>query len=192
MKRLPLLLQSFTLCLTLLSLPGCMGDSNVGGQYTPEPTPEKPAEKEDTAPAFTLPRDLLALLPFKVRLAKVATVAGLAETDPALSELKANRLDLGDFDLANGIRADRAWTPSRITLWVRSLRPVCNSSQMKALYPSLPADLDKLLVAAHGRPPTPEDSALIAEALAAAPVDDAGRYLVVCLAVLSSAEFVSR
>ncbi len=176
-------------------LGGCFGASDVNGVTTTPPTVENPLPDpahEDTGPAFELPRDQLALLPFRVRLAKVAAVLGVPTSDPALAELRNNHLDLGDFDFASGVRADRAWSPVRMTLWVRSLRPVCNAPQMKARYPALPADFGKLVLAAHGRPLDPSDSALLEEAMNGVALDDAGRYLAVCLAVLSSAEFVSR
>jgi hypothetical protein len=132
------------------------------------------------------------LLPFRVRLSKVATVLGVPISDAALADLRTNHLDLGDFDFANGIRADTSWSPALMTLWVRSLRPVCASPAMKARYPALPADLGKLVTAAHGRAAEDADTTLVNEALAGMPLDEPSRYQAICLALLSSAEFVSR
>src|SRR5438105_367268 len=49
-------------------------------------------------PAFAVPRDRILLLPFRVRLAKVARVIGVPANDPILASLLAVRIDLGDYD----------------------------------------------------------------------------------------------
>jgi hypothetical protein len=62
---------------------------------------------------------------------------------------------------------------------------------MRDRYPKLPEDLGALIDNAYGRPATDDDRAIVRDALAtAAELDEATRYQIACLALLSSAEFV--
>jgi hypothetical protein len=61
---------------------------------------------------------------------------------------------------------------------------------MRAMYPALPDELDALIAAAHGRSATAEDLASVETALEGLALDPDARYEAICLAVLSSAEFV--
>jgi hypothetical protein len=141
--------------------------------------------------AFTYEAEI-ALLPFDVRLAKVARVAGVETSAPILEAMRARRLDLGDHDYAAGVKPDATWSAARIGTWVKSLRPVCSSPAMRSRYPALPERLDDLLLAAYGRAATPEDHAAIEETVAATALDSESQYQIVCLTILSSLEFVAR
>ena len=90
------------------------------------------------------------------------------------------------------MKPDTSWTSSRLTTWVKALKPVCTSPAMRARYASLPDKLDDLVLAAYGRRATPDDRRIVDEALAGAPLDEPGRYEVTCLTILSSLEFVAR
>ncbi|MGQ0507685.1 MAG: hypothetical protein ACT4TC_20475 [Myxococcaceae bacterium] len=186
-----------TIAAVAFAAAGCTGTSDFATSRTAQPAPvgnsgtAEPAPVADV-PALKVSRQQLQLLPFRVRLAKVAAVVGLPVTDAVFNDLRANRFELGDYDYANGVNADVSWTSSKMSLWVRSLRAPCAAPATKALYPSLPADLEKLLLSAYGRRAVASDRALVEDALSGSTVDEASRYQAICLAVLTSAEFVSR
>jgi hypothetical protein len=168
-------------------------DSLTGGRTAPENGPSGSADDpEAPAPegAFAYSGEA-TLLPFDVRLAKVARVAGVDRADPVLDPIRARRLDLGDHDYAAGVKPDNTWNAARIGTWVKTLKPVCASAQMKARYAALPEQLDALILVAYGREATDEDRSAIEEALGTA-LDSASAYQVTCLAVLTSLEFVAR
>jgi len=163
---------------------GVVGDPPV---VDPEADPAVQGPKS----AFGLDRAQPQLLPFGARLRRVASVAGVPLDSPILDELEANRIALGDYDFARGVAPDSTWTASRIALWAKSLRPVCASAEMRARYGALPAELSDLMKTAYGRTPTPEEiSEITSVASEAGTMTDDERYEVLCLAVLSSAEFV--
>jgi hypothetical protein len=177
-------------CLAALSMAGCMGAGNMdvgvprasGPSQTPAPS----------HPTLGYSESALTLLPFSVRLAKVAAVLGVSPDDAVLAALRNARLELGDHDFANGVKPAELWSAAMVSSWVKALRPVCASTQMKTRYPSLPTDLPNLVSTAHGRPASPDDTALVEEALNGLTLDEATRYTSVCLAILASAEFVAR
>lgn len=172
---------------TLLS--GCLGDIEIlrRGEEPAEPAPTSTEGSE----AFDLAIEQPQLLPFNVRLGRLAAVVGVPTSDPVFDLVRKNRTSLGDHDFANGQQPDRLWTASRMSLWVRSIKPVCASKVMRDRYPNLPADLGALIENALGRPASDEDRAIVTEALAsAAELDEATRYQTACLALLSSGEFV--
>lgn len=193
---------------TVLLTVGCNG--TIGALDVPplpgsSPTPVPSASPSPTTPAvpevppeplpdaFTLTRSSVQLLPFPVRLSKLAAVAQVSTDDPLLAPVVAARLSLGDHDYAHGIPADRTWTASKLTAWVAAVRPICASTQFRARFPALPADLGALIEAAYGRAADAEDRAAIDEALAELPAEDTeARYTAVCLAVLSSMELVAQ
>lgn len=150
------------------------------------------AEEGDPIDPFVIPREQIQLLPFDVRLRRVATVVGLDIADPALDALRASHVELGDGDFAHGIAADRTWTAAKMSLWVRSVSPVCASGAMHARYPTLVEDASTLVQAAYGRRAEHEDQAEIDAALAGQPFDQETRFKTICLAVLSSAEMVAQ
>lgn len=147
-------------------------------------------EEDEFGDAFALPRDRSELLPFAIRLRKVADVVGVGEEDALLEPLRTRRIELGDSDYARGVAADRTWLAARMSIWIDALRPVCTSEAMHARYPALPGDLPALLEAAWGRPVAADELAAFTDPLAATSLDDDARYEVLCLAALSSAEFV--
>ena len=151
---------------------------------TPVPTARRPPRPSKP------PR--VQLLPFDVRLAKVAHVVGVAPEDPLLAPRRARRLDLGDHDYATGHKPDLAWTSTRMGTWVRALKPVCASSTFRTRYPAFPDALDALSRAAYGRGATDEDRQILADTLGKTALDADTQHRLTCLAVLSSLEFVAR
>jgi hypothetical protein len=169
-------------------LAACTGDIEILG-HRDEASADPPATTANEA--FDLAVEQPQLLPFNVRLGRLAAVVGVPTSDPIFELVRRNRTSLGDHDFANGQQPDRLWTASRMSLWVRSIKPICAAKAMHDRYPSLPADLGALIENAFGRPANDEDRAIVTEALAAASeLDEATRYQTACMALLSSAEFV--
>lgn len=155
------------------------------------PEGEGTADPSDSEPAFSMPDQQPQLLPFWVRLERVAAVVDRPTDDPMFSVLLQNRLALGDYDYASGIKPDRLWSPTRMALWGKSLKPVCGSEAMHTAYPELGTsskDVVALASKAWGRTVAANEIDLAAASLTA--LDDTARYEAVCLAVLSSAEMV--
>jgi hypothetical protein len=182
-------LAVLTLTAALGSL-GCVGE--IGSQ-TDRPGPSTPGggdtdKKPQGDPAFELPHEQPQLLPFWVRLSRVASVLEVGTEDALLSDLRANRLNLGDYDHGQGVQPNRMWTPARMALWAKSLKIVCSSDKMKELYPALPGDADKLIEKAWGRAPSEEELSAIEGSIGS--LDGDAKYQATCLAVLSAAEFV--
>ena len=187
---------------------GCTGaigaPTAASSTSAPSPVPAStPGPAAPTAPpvpapeplgdAFTVTRGQLQLLPFAVRLSKLATIAGVATDHPILAPVLQARLSLGDHDYAHGVPADRSWSAAKLTAWVAAIRPLCASAELRARFPDLPTSLGPLIEVAYGRAAEPEDHALVAEALTELPENDAeARATAVCLAVLSSAELVAQ
>src|SRR5262249_46645963 len=119
-------------------------------------------------------------------------VVGLAQTDPVFTQLKTNRTQLGDHDYANGIKADNTWTALRMSVWVQSIQPVCASAAMTKKFPALPENLNQLVEAAYGRAGVPEDAADVTAAAQGLSLTTAQRYNTICLAILSSMEFLTQ
>ncbi|WP_169791681.1 hypothetical protein [Sandaracinus amylolyticus] len=163
-----------------LALAGCEGV--LGG---PEHDPTDP-------PAFVAPLESVTLLPFDVRLQRVADAVGVSTDDPILADLRAARLELGDHDYGAGVAPDLAWSARRMTSWARALRPVCASEAMRARYPALRDALEELAIAAYGRRATPEDYDAYDAALAEVPLVGDAQYRAMCIALLSSTELVAR
>jgi hypothetical protein len=201
-------MRALFLPICLLCASGCFGKSEVGMSTDPASLPpglptdavpvdhpqvvvQPPPVDHTVTAAFTLPRERVSLIPFQVRLTKLAAVLGVSAADPLLAGIRANRLDLGDSDFANGVRPDRGWTAAKIALWVRELKPVCASATMKARF-TLPKDLEALVPVAYGRRAEPADRQLLEEAIAGITLTDVEKHDAACLAILSSAEFVSR
>lgn len=156
------------------------GSSGSTGQATPE------------IPKFTVLAQFPVLLPFEVRLSRLSAVAGIASSDPAFDLLRANATQLGDYDYANGLEPDNTWTAFKMSLWVQSLKPVCASQAMLTRYPSLPERLGPLIETAYGRSLSAQDSADMAAALGTLPLSPEARTQTICLALLSSLEFLAQ
>lgn len=156
------------------------------------------ASAEDTShgpsapkPAFAYGTEL-SLLPFDVRLEKVAHVAGVTTDDPLLEPLRQRRLELGDHDYGQGQKPDYTWTSARMGTWIRAILPICDSKEMRERFPSLPESLDALILEAYGRHASDEDWASFTTLPSQSSLDQDGHYRVVCLGVLTSLEFVAR
>lgn len=158
---------------------------------TPKPTEVERASSVPLPKGFEVPEQPMQLLPFKVRLSKLQSVVGAPASDPMFDQLVMARSVLGDYDFAAGVAPDTSWTALRISQWVTAIKPVCGSAQMKLKYPELPGNLGALLEAAYGRAATSEDRAGYEQALMGLTLSANERYEGICLAVLSSAEFVS-
>ena len=196
--------------LTALTLSACSGgdkgEAASGGGSTPPsgsappaapPPVAAPPPLSAPAPAappngFTVPAQAPQLLPFSVRLQRVAAVAGVPTSDPLLATLRANRTELGDHDYANSVKTDLGWTALKMSVWVRSVQPVCQSDAMRRRYADLPANLPQLVEAAFGRAATAQDTTDVQASLNGLTLSPTARYQTLCLAVLSSMEFVAQ
>jgi hypothetical protein len=181
--------------LTLAAALGSVGCVGEIGNQTDQPGAGGPAipggdteKKPQGDPAFELPHEQPQLLPFWVRLSRVASVLGVTTEDALLSDLRANRLNLGDYNHGEGVQPNRMWTPARMALWAKSLKIVCSSDKMKELYPTLPGDADKLIEKAWGRSASQDELQAIEGSIGS--LDGDAKYQATCLAVLSAAEFV--
>jgi hypothetical protein len=159
---------------------GTAGAGATGGAST---TSSVPFKVRNTEPE---------LVPFDMRVRRIATAIGVDVENPMFADMYASNLKLGDYDYANGALPDGSWNANRIAVWVDALKPVCGSPEMKAKYPALPANLPELVRAAWGHLPSSEDTADFASALGSAGLDAATSYEATCMAVFSAAEFVYR
>jgi hypothetical protein len=181
---------------TLLACQGTISDRDGDGSGGPAPV--TPGPDQPTTPAaekprsFAVPQPFPVLLPFDVRMARLSAVVGLPLTDPAFELLNKNATQLGDYDFADGLEPDNTWTAFKISLWVRSLKPVCASPAMLARYPSLPESMGPLIEAAYGRAMTEQDTADVNAALAGLALAGESRTMTSCLAILSSLEFLAQ
>lgn len=132
------------------------------------------------------------LLPFDVRLRRVAAALQVQSDNQMFAALKTNRIKLGDYDHANGVLPDGLWIASRMANWADALTPVCASPEIKAAYPSLPGDARALIKAAWGRAVSDEELAELQTSVAQSGLDPATAYEVTCMAVFTAAEFVFR
>lgn len=192
-------LVGFALMTTLAS--GCYGGVfgsprvDVDKPDQPDDPPSNAGEtggipEEEAEAPFVIPGDEVKLLPFSVRLRNLATLVDVPTDSPIFDVLHAQRVPLGAHDYASGIAADLRWSPDRMHAWVKAIQPVCKSAEFAARYPTLLDDPTPLLRMTLGREPTPEDVASLDDAMVADLPPDA-RYQLVCLAALSSLEFVA-
>lgn len=168
------------------------GTPSTGGQAAGTAGTTSTAPMEAPGTPFKVSNTKPELIPFEMRLRRIASALGVTAENPMFAEMHKNHLRLGDYDFANGALPDGSWNANRISAWVAALKPVCASPEMKAKYPALPEGLPALIRAAWGHPPSAEDTAEFADALAAAGVDAAVAYETTCMAVFSAAEFVYR
>jgi len=174
------------LALLLLLAGACDGsieEPSGGAELGPgEVSPDTPPVVEDDEP-LVLTSERLRLLPFSVRLARVAAVAGVAADDPLLEPLVRRAVELGAPEYASGIQADAIWNASKIAIWADALEPICASPQMRARYPSFPESLGAFVEQAYGRRLAPEDETSL-EPLRTATIDDERRYVLTCMTLL--------
>ena len=160
-------------------------NGTAGSSTTPMTTPE-------AGPPFKVRNTEPELVPFDMRLRRIASAIGVQADNAMFADMRKNSLKLGDYDYANGALPDGSWNANRISAWITALKPICNSPEMKAKYPALPANLPELVRAAWGHVPSAQDSADFNDAIAAAGTDAAVTYESTCMAVFTAAEFVYR
>lgn len=170
--------------LILLGSLGCQGAISDPARGVEGPPP---ILQEEGIP-FAISKGSAELLPFDVRLNRVASVVGVEPSDPLFDDLRQNRIALGDYDHASGVLPDSSWTASRISLWTRLMRPICASPQMTARYPNLPDDLDELIRVAYGREPEVGEVEDVAAILFDTALEPTAEHETICLAVLGSTE----
>lgn len=202
--RLPLMASSLALLLCACtgairspdeSRPGAVIDPGDGADAGPKPSsadsarPPEPGNVDKPSVAFVAPSDSLQLLPFDVRLTKLANVLGVTTDDAVFAEMRAQRRDLGGYDYAQGIAPDLSWSAKRIAGWIKALRPVCDGAAMKGRYPTITGEVDELVMRAHGRRASDDDRSDLAGVPTS--LDGAGRYRAMCIGFLSSTEFVA-
>ena len=162
-------------------------------QQTPGPAGTTATNSTPAAgPPFKVRNTEPELVPFDMRLRRIASAIGVDAGDPMFATMHDNALKLGAYDYANGALPDGSWNANRIAAWIDALKPVCNSPSMKAKYPALPDDLPQLIRAAWGHLPSEQDSADFKDAIAASGADAAVVYESTCMAVFSAAELVYR
>jgi hypothetical protein len=170
---------------------GAAGATAPGGATTSTTTPGSPAAPVVVS-GFTVPFEQLRVLPYAVRFGRVVAVTGAPATDPIFELLRTNRTLLGDHDFATGVKPDSTWSALRMSEWVRAVKPVCASAAMRAKYAALPANLGPLVEAAYGRAARADDTAAVKDALAGLTLDEKAQYQAICVAVLSSLEFLAQ
>lgn len=161
-------------------------DPNANNTTLPPQTPAT------IKPAITLERQSVRLLPFKVRLNKLTQVIELPQDDPVFAAIIGARYELGDFNHAQGIRPDLTWGASRMGLWIKSIKPICAHPNMRARFPTLPEHLNELILAAYGREADEQDLIAVEDIIQDTSLDEAARYQTLCLATLSSMEFIAQ
>jgi hypothetical protein len=195
--------------LTCVALGGCYSGVSPGDRGGPEADDNGSAESageagddsdglpprlphpEDAPLGFEVPASEVELLPFHVRMQNLASVTGQKLDHPMFLELWERRYALGDHDYSQLIAPDLKWSPERMEGWVRGIKPVCDDPAFQARFPDLATDPTKLVREAFARDPEPEELAAYAE-VTEGQIDGAGRYRMVCLAVLTSLDFVAR
>ncbi|MBC8071458.1 MAG: hypothetical protein IAG13_24235 [Deltaproteobacteria bacterium] len=157
------------------------GDASAGSDEGGQPDDEAP---------FEVPTSEVQLLPFHVRMANLVAVTGVPADHAMFGQLWAKRFQLGDHDYAHGVAPDLDWNADRMEQWVKAVKPVCDDPQFQARYPDLASDVTRLARAAYGRDAT-DDELQAFDEVKLGQVDGAGQYRMVCLAVLTSLEFVA-
>ncbi|HET6583025.1 MAG TPA: hypothetical protein VFG69_06255 [Nannocystaceae bacterium] len=140
---------------------------------------------------FEVPQDEVELLPFYVRAQNLATLAGQPPEHPMFAELYARRYQLGDHNYANNVAPDLRWSAQKMETWVVALKPVCDDPTFQAKWPTLVNDPTPFLRAAYAREPNSDELQALADVQSGL-TDTAVRYRMVCLAALTSLEFVAR
>jgi hypothetical protein len=165
------------------------GGDDGGDDGAGDSSGSEPLEPDGDHP-YSLPGDQVNLMPFHARLANLATVLEVEQDDPLLDTVKEFRYQLGDHDWANGYAADLRWSADRMQVWVRAIKPICDSNHMRSLYPDLVQDPGTLQRVAWGREPTGEDLEAMSSMMTSSQYDWATQHSLMCLTILSSLEFV--
>lgn len=144
------------------------------------PAPERPE--------VLLPVERLQLLPFEVRMKRLAAAVELPANDAVFSSLRTRATDLGAHDFANGVAPDLAWTAGRIATWVEGVLPVCADARVRSRYANWSTSLDAFSLKAWGRTATTDDRA---DVVPAQGLTDAEAWRATCVSLLSSAELLT-
>ena len=172
----------------------------VGGQteVVASPTPSAPMVAPPAVPPTVLPAperpevllpvERLQLLPFEVRLKRLAAAVELPVTDAVFNTLRSRATDLGAHDFANGVAPDLAWTAGRIATWVEGVLPVCADARVRSRYATWSTSLDVFALKAWGRAATSDDRA---DVVPAQGLTDAEAWRATCVSLLSSAELLT-
>ncbi|HVY29034.1 MAG TPA: hypothetical protein VHB79_20895 [Polyangiaceae bacterium] len=171
--------------------PSSNQQTNNGSAGTASSTPSQPTDV-NAGPPFKVRNTEPELIPFEMRVRRIAAAIGVQTDNPMFATMTKNALKLGDYDYANGALPDSSWNANRIAAWIDALKPVCASPEMKAKYPALPDNLPQLVRAAWGHLPSDQDTADFKDALAASGADATIAYESTCMAVFTAAEFVYR
>lgn len=163
------------------------GDDGDGSDDQANQMPDDDGPAEDP---FLVPGEEVDMLPFPARMNNLSAVTGATLTHPIFFALYDLRYQLGDHDFSNLQAPDLRWSPQKMQNWVKGLIPVCDSVVMQAKYPDLVADPTPLIRAAFGRDPLPTDLEPLQD-IASSTQDDATKYRLTCITVLSSLEFVA-
>ena len=154
-------------------------------EITPPPAGPSPVKRVDLAPPE------IELLPFSVRLNKLAHVFDTSVEDEMFDELMQHRYALGDHNYARALRPDKRWSARKMGLWIRSLLPICGSDKLSELYPGLTTSPDAFLLSAYGRMADAADQTILEDFMTQNVMGPALEQTY-CLAILSSMEFVTR
>jgi hypothetical protein len=168
--------------------PGSGGEGGAADSSSSDP--DDPDDPNDADHPYSPHGDQVNLMPFHARLANLAHVLGVQIDDPVLDGVRAFRHQLGDHDLANGYAADLRWSADRMQVWVRVLKPICDSSLMRQRYPDIVQDPGTLQRVAWGREPAGEDLEAFSSLMTSNQHDWDTQYRLMCLAILSSLDFV--
>jgi hypothetical protein len=183
-----------SVCLLAALTPlACTGEP-TGAPANPGGSGEPPAGGAAATPVapFDVSKTHIKLLPYSVRLDRIAVATGLPITDPAYATLRENRLLLGDHDYANARPPQESWSAARLVTWTESVRPICQAPAVLARLSPMPARLPELVEAAYGRSPLPEETAALVEEPRGLTLPGPKLVETVCVAVLSSLELVAQ
>jgi hypothetical protein len=183
------------LLICMVTLAGCEGVLEDGvltaaprsvEEAPPAPTPTVlPAEERERV---VLPPERLTLLPFEVRLKRLATAVELPVSDAVFHGLRARAGDLGAHDFVNGVAPDLSWTAQRMATWVEGILPVCADMRVQARYADWTTALPAFSLRAWGRASTNDDLADLAPPMG---LTAAQAWRIHCVSLLSSAELLS-
>jgi hypothetical protein len=194
--------MKYVICALLcMSCTGILDGQEPGATGTPSTTPN-PIDDTPSgggtgtmtkATPFTVRIGEPELLPFDVRVRRIANTLAVPVQNPMFGEMMSKNVQLGDYDHAAGALPDNLWLARRLATWADALTPVCGSSEMKSMFPALPDDVARLIKAAWGRNASDEEVSEIKTAISEAALPDAAlSYEATCMAVFTAAEFVFR
>jgi hypothetical protein len=191
---------ALSVVLAVLLLAGCIGTASEmsrsmdqaaargdGGQKPSDPSnPSNPSSEAVDRPTVTLPPTPLKLLPFDVRLRRVADAVGVPVNDKVFDAARGERLALGAHDFANGTVPDATWNSQRMATWMTAMLPVCRDTRVRTyLGDWKKGGVEKFVQGAFGRAYAANDLDDLS-AVTALTGDDG--WVVTCLSLVSSAE----